>query len=416
MRRAVLCLVLILLSAGGIARSTTLEEDFPLEGTMRLGPLRLRPFILIKDTGYDDNVFLENTRRVSDFTSTVEPGAKLLTLFADRAALLVEERLDYVWFAQTISQNHFNNNTRAQANFYLKRITLFGEVNLLSYRERPSTEIDFRIRRHENFFGAGIKYERPRSSLEARLGQDDYRYASGTPQGVGIPDALNRTETRLTLTGREKVLPKTTFLLEWEGRTIGFDEQAGQVKDSTARRISGGFEFDPTAFLRGSVKVGVESLRPDEENQRGFRGMVGEGNLLYRITGVTNLEGRGRRNTGFTVASGNVYFVDTAYGTTLTQFLAERVAAEVGADRERVDYPEVTTLCDLNAGSCASGSPGLKTGFRTDEMRSYFVGGSYRFSNQTRVGLRVGIWERDSTFDFLNRRRTTAQVTYTYNF
>ncbi len=58
----------------------------------------------------------------------------------------------------------------------------------------------------------------------------------------------------------------------------------------------------------------------------------------------------------------------------------------------------------------------IECGLRVDEVRSYFVGGSYRFSNLTRVGLRVGIWERDSTFDFLNRRRRTAQITYTYNF
>lgn len=409
MRRKILCTALLLAWGWGWASARTLEEDFPLEGTVRVGPFRVRPFLLVKDTGYDDNVFLDNTDRVSDFTSTVEPGFKLLTLFRDRAALSVEERLDYVWFARTTSQNHFNNQARARANFYFKKVTLFGEAQALSFRERPNTEIDFRIRRHENSLGGGVRYERPRSSLEARLGVDDFRFASGTEEGRNIPDFLNRLERRATLTGRQKILPKTTFLAEWEGREIVFDEPQGKVKDSTARRISGGFEFDPSAFLRGTVKIGVESLDPDDPAREGFRGRVGEGTLLYRLTGATSLEARGRRSTGFTIAQDNVFFVDTGYGATLRQRLAGRVAAEFGRDIQKVDYPESTAAFDPESGT-------LETGFRTDRVRSYFVGGSYRFSNLTQIGLRLGTWRRDSTFDSLDRRRRTAQVTYTYNF
>jgi hypothetical protein len=127
------------------------------------------------------------------------------------------------------------------------------------------------------------------------------------------------------------------------------------------------------------------------------------------MTGRTNLEGRGKRSTGFTIAPNNVYYVFTGYGATLTQFLTDRVAGEVGGDRQRVDYPELTSQLDLDTGV-------LVDGFRTDHLHSYFVGASYRFNNQARLGLRVGRWRRLSTFDFLDRRRNTAMVTYAYNF
>ena len=58
----------------------------------------------------------------------------------------------------------------------------------------------------------------------------------------------------------------------------------------------------------------------------------------------------------------------------------------------------------------------LVSGKRVDDIRSYFVGGAYRFSALTRMGLRLGVWERSSTFEFLDRHRFTAQVTYAYNF
>ena len=88
---------------GHLTLAATLEEDFPLEGTFRAGPVRLRPFFLIKNTGYDSNVFLSANEQVSDFTSTLGPGLKLLTLFGDRGALLLTQELDYVWFAQYTS-------------------------------------------------------------------------------------------------------------------------------------------------------------------------------------------------------------------------------------------------------------------------------------------------------------------------
>lgn len=401
-----------MLCAGGTARPATQEQDFPVEGMVRWGPFRVRPYILLKDTGYDDNVYLDETEPVSDFTSTVEGGIRLITFFSDRAALQVEERLDYVWFAQSTSENHFNNAFRGRANFYLKKLTLFADLQSISLKERPtSVEYDFRIRRTERSLGAGVKYERPRSSLSVRLGKDRYIYSSDTPEGERVPEVQNRVEDRLTVTARKKLLPKTTFLLEWEARGIAFDEPAGQARDSQARRLSGGFELDPSAFLKGTVKIGVENLRPDLERYQDFHGLVGEGALLYRMTARTNLEGRGRRNIGFTSAYNNVYYVHSGYGTTLTQFLAARVAGEIGLDREKIEYPEITMQYDPETGQ-------YSTGFRTDEFRSFFLGASYRFNNQARVGLRLGGWRRTSAapFGFLDRRRNTAMVTYSYNF
>jgi hypothetical protein len=410
MRRILAGIALLLLGAAALARAGTLEQDFPLEGMIHWGPFRVRPYLLLRDTGYDDNVFLDDVNPVGDFTSTGEAGIRLITFFSDRAALEAEERLDYVWFAQTTSQNHFNNAFRGRTNFYLKKLTLFADLQSFSVKERPTTaEFDFRIRLNERLFGTGVKYERPRSSLELRLGRDRYRYISDTEEGESIPPAQNRVENRLTITGREKPLHKTTFLMEWEGRGITFDDPEGQIRNSQARRISVGVELDPSAFLRGVVKLGVENMRPDEPQFEAFRGLVGEAALLYRMTGRTNLEGRGRRNTGFTSVVNNVYYIDTAYGGTLTQFLAARVAGEVGMDREEVEYPEVTQQFDPETNL-------LETGLRTDDIHSYFVGASYRFNNQARLGLRVGKWRRISTFDFLDRRRNTAMMTYVYNF
>jgi hypothetical protein len=413
--------MLLVLSAFGAAGATTLQDDFPVEGTFHWGPFRVRPSFQLKETGYDSNVFLEDGTPTSDFTSTPEVGVKMFSLFRDRGALQIEELLDYVWYAENTDLNHFNNLTRSRGAYYMKRGLVFADFQFLSVRERPSTEIDYRVRRREKMLGTGWRFVWPHSTLQFRLGRDVYDYESGTEAGQNIPPALNRVEKRVTVTGTKQLLPKTTGLLEWEGTRIDFEQEPTATiadSDSSARRFSGGLQFDPSAFVKGTLKIGVKRLQPDSDSRKGYEGLVGDAALLYRITGLTGLEMRWRRGVEFTIATNNLYYLDRAYGATLTQKLAERVAGEIGIDRQRIDYPFLTTACDPDLGGCGIGQPGLVSGFRVDELRSYFGGASYRMSNLARIGLRVGVWERGSTppFDFLDRHRLTAQVIYAYNF
>jgi hypothetical protein len=414
-RRIVLLSFLLALAPLGEAMAATLEQDFPTTGTFRWGPFRVRPFFLLRATGYDSNVFLEDGTATSDFTSAPELGIRLFSLFKNRGVVQVEEILDYVWFAHNDELNHFNNAFQARAAYYMKRGLVFAELRTLSLRERPSTEIDYRIRRRERIFGAGWRFVWPRSSLQFRLGRDNFDYEPGVEAGQNVPVALNRLEKVITITGSKRILPKTDFLMEWEGRRIDFDSESlipTEDDDSSSRRFSVGFLFDPSAFIKGSLKVGILRLEPDNHADDGYDGPVGEAVLLYRLTGLTTLEMRAQRQALFTTALNNVYLLDQGYGATLTQAVADRVAAEIGIDREKVTFPNETQTCITvgpNEFEC-------ETGMRTDWIRAFFAGAYFRMSNLSRVGLRVGQWERDSTFEFLNRHRMTVQVIYSYNF
>ncbi|HEV8377196.1 MAG TPA: outer membrane beta-barrel protein, partial [Candidatus Polarisedimenticolia bacterium] len=336
-RRISLSLLLALFAFGGTG-AATVQDDFPVEGTFHWGPFRVRPTFQLRDTGYDSNVFLEDGREISDFTSTTQGGLKMFSLFRDRGVIQVEEVLDYVLYAQNGSLNHLNNLTRSKGAYYMKRGVVFAEFQYLSVRERPSTEIDYRVRRRESMLGTGWRFVWPHSSLQFRLGRDVFDYESGVEAGQNIPPALNRVEKRITVTGTRQLLPKTTGLLEWEGTRIDFDKEPTDIEldsDSSSRRFSGGLQFDPSAFIKGTLKVGVKRLEPDSRTREGYEGIVGDVALLYRFTGLTSLELRGRRGVEFTIASNNLYYLDRSYGATLTQKLADRVAGEVGIDRQR---------------------------------------------------------------------------------
>ncbi len=408
-RRVIPIFVCLVFALAPRAYAGTLEEDFPTLGTVRWGPFRARPYFMIKNMGYDSNVFLEDGSPTSEFTSTGEAGLRLFSLFGQRGVIQMEEIFDYVWYQDNADLSHFNNAFQGKGAYYMRRGRAFAELRLLSVEDRPSSEIDYQTRRSERSFGTGWEFVWPHSSLRFRLGQDHFDYQPGSDDGQNIPLALNREEKRVTITGSKRILPKTDFLLEWEGRRIDFTEPPGEPSDSRSRRISAGFNFDPSAFIRGSIKVGWQDLEPDNELLAGYAGVVGDAILVYRFSGHTALEMRGLRQTGFTTAVNNIYYLETGYGATLTQALGDRVAGEVGINRGRVDFPRSTLAFD-------SGNDELVSGHRVDDIRAYFVGASYRYSSLSRLGLRFGVWERSSTFDFLNRHRFTAQMIYAYNF
>ena len=419
MRRVVLFLILLALASHGGALAATLQDDFPTVGTFHWGPFRVRPFFLLKGLGYDSNVFLEDATATSDFAAAPEVGIRMFSLLRNRGVVQIEELLDYVWYATNADLNHFNNAFQARGAYYMRRGYAFAELRTLSLKERPSSEIDYRIRRRERLIGAGWRFVWPKSSLQFRLGRDLFDYEAGTEAGQSIPPALNRVEQVITVSGTKRIRPKTDLLLEWEARQIDFTEAAGSFNDSRSRRLSAGFQFDPSAFIQGAVKVGLQNLVPDDPSREGFHGPVGEGILIYRVSGRTSFEMRARRAVQFTTAPNNIYYTDQGYGATLTQALSDRVAGEIGIDREKIEFPVETTVCNPDLGSCDQLSdPGFVTGFRTDKIPAYFAGASYRMSNLSKIGLRVGVWERNSAppFEFLNRHRLTAQVIYAYNF
>ena len=408
-RRALPILVCLVFALAPRVDAGTLQEDFPTLGTFHWGPFRARPYFMIKNLGYDSNVFLQDGTPTSDFTATAEAGVRLFSLFRQRGVLQVEEVFNYVWYEQNGELDHFNNLFQGKGGYYMRRGRVFAEARLLSVEERPTSEIDYQIRRRERLLGGGWEFVWPHSSLRFRMGRDHFEYEAGNETGQNIPPALNRLEKRVTITGSKRILPKTDLLLEWEGKRIDFTEPAGEPSESRSRRISTGLNFDPSAFIKGSIKVGWQNLEPDNELLQGFAGVVGDGVLIYRFTGHTALEIRGRRQTGFTTAVNNIYYLETGYGATLTQAIADRIAGELGIDRGKIDFP-VPTLAFDEEGNV------LVSGHRVDEIRAYFIGASYRYSPLTRFGLRLGVWERDSTFDFLNRHQFTAQVIYAYNF
>jgi hypothetical protein len=430
---AALCAAALLLGGAGIVPAAEdSDPDFSLENTIQAGPFHLAPFFVIKDLGYDDNVRLGANRRFGDYTLTVGPGARAVVPFGRRAAFSAWDEIDYAIFARESDLNHVNNSIRTKLHVYLRDVTLFVDGQQDSSRERPNTEIDFRIRATTTQGRFGLSW-RPstRGRLDLYTGRTGFRYHAGkteiseggdpVPAGLGqiITNSLQRQETILALEGRLQIRPRTTFLLDARAGRIEFTN-ATPNRDSSSASFMGGLEFDPSGSVRGFVKLGYKHLSPNRDSVDGFSGLVADASVSARVLGRGEIRAGFQRNTGFSILGNNLFYVADARAIAYEHYFNSRISVEVGRKLENVELPLRVTNPETCRREASPADPNTLVWVCDEEVRRDHVTTDtlavrYRLGPSLRVGLAIGRWGRDSTFgaEDANRGTITTLVEYT---
>src|SRR5687767_8145030 len=99
---AAVCLLTFALPASSAAQPTwsSRVDEVRKEVRLRAGPFYLKPNLLLKDLGTDDNVFNASGDQRSDFTFTVAPSTDVFVPMARRALFKTTVATDLVWFAK----------------------------------------------------------------------------------------------------------------------------------------------------------------------------------------------------------------------------------------------------------------------------------------------------------------------------
>lgn len=387
------------------------DPDFSLEQTVKAGPFHLAPFLIIKDFGYDSNVKLGTVRETPDVTLTVGPGARAVMPLGRAAALAIWDEMDFALFAHESDLTHVNNALRAKVHGYARELILFADGQRDWYRERPSNEIDYRIRTINSRGRFGTTwFPSTRGSLGVYYGINDYHYDPENPEDIpgldtdliaqNIANTLERHESGLGFEGRLKIRPRTTLLLESRGGWIDFDLAAPQ-RDSSAVGSMIGLEFDPAGALRGYAKLGRKHLAPENDSIDGYSGLIADSALSLRIMERGNLRLGYRRNTEFSVLGDNLFYVVDEGALSWEHFINSRFSLELGRRMSNIDYP---IDIDIMPGA------GEDLRHRTDDITHDTATVRYRMGPEMKVGLTVGRWRRDSTFDWQDATRTTVTM------
>ena len=393
-------------AAGSPAAPPPADPDLSTEGMRRAGPFHLRPFAVVKDVGYDDNIRFEAQTAEGDNTATAGAGIDALLLAGDRGGLRLFQELDYVAFQKNTDLDHWNGAARARGVFLTRGTVLSLEERYTSDRERPTSEIDERVRRHNNALTAGLStIQRGRLGLKSYLRDERIDYTSDDPSVGDIGALLDRDETTLSVIGEMRLLPKTTFTLEGAVSRIAFDD-TGEARDTRKRALLPGLRFDPSAAVQGDLRAGPLVLTALDRDGSDYRGVVGDGHLTARLGRAARLKTGFGRNLEFSTLQNNLFYVGSLWSAAYEQFFSRRISGEISYGRGLNHYP--------NAVPSAADPAVLLV--RDDHLTTYQATVRYRTNPQMTIAISASRLRRDSTDDFYDRTRGFYSFGTTYSF
>jgi len=374
---------------------------------LHAGPFYVEPTVLLKELGVDTNVFNQAGDSQADFTMTVAPQAAVAVPFGNRALVKSLLATDLVYYAQYASERSVDPQAAVRAELYANRLTFYAEEAYLNTRERLNYEIDLRARHLQNELSGGVAVRattRLTVDLAARLGRirfdgDDYF------GGQRLKETLDRDTRVYSATARHRRNGLTTFGLRSEVQTDRFP--LSPVRDTDSFRVMPGVELRPRALLNGSAWVGYRRFEPKAAALPPRAGLVSQLSLSYTLLGATVFGVTYDRDYQFAYEARTPYFVDNSVGVFVRRAISARADVRVNVTRHRYGYQTLLTDPILTG-------PGSE---RVDTTDNYGVNVGFRVRRQTRAGLGLSYWTRDSTgLDFRNYKGLRIGLTMDHEF
>lgn len=371
------------------------------QAAWRFGPLRIQPLIIIRDAGYDSNIYY-HPEAVSDFWLTAGPGADAYFMLKKRLIVHLFESPQYVYFFKTERERTWNNYLNGEVSLSFNRFLLTAGGALNRARERWNTEIDIRPRRNEKKGFLSLLYQRSyRVSFEVTATRIDYRYESIEYNSVNLGERLSHLETFWSGKFYYRLNPRVQFFLEGEWGNYDFDNPASPG-DSRSRAIYSGFEFSPDGRIRGRLRIGHKNFDTLEEGRPDFRGLVGDTSVSWTLFRPLVLRGSYRRDVNFSIWSQNPFFVGNSWsaGGSL-YFFRKKIRLDYTHNRLRNDYP---------LGEVPGSEP------RRDNYTLNSVALYIRIKKTVGLGLSGGLWTREINVLNWDAERKFLGLNLTYEF
>lgn len=376
-------LLLLLTAAPARAQSSGGVEP----GTVKIGPVTIRPTFMIRNVGRDNNVFNETVNPKKDFTMTISPTAEAV-FQPRRLKLTYTQATDYVYFKTYKSERGTNQASSARADLDLGVLQPYIGTVGANTRARLNHEIDVRARHDDRTYLAGVT-AKVLSQTSVTLGvrrftttferNDDCAAAAQTCfRGQSLADSLNSRLDSIEGNVRVALTPLTSV-----GIQVAKERQTFEVareRDSDTRRITPVITFSPLGLLNGSVAIGHRKFTARDPRTRPFSGLV-----VAAVVGVTlfddhRIDASVNRDLTYSYDRDTPYFVGTSANVTWTFAVAGPFDVRGSVTRDRMRY-------DSTTGTAAT---------QFDNFEEYGLGIGVRVRRRLRLGVQGDYIRRDS--------------------
>ena len=393
----------MVLGAGGAARAqpATPMPDASAPARVQLGPIGLRPALILREIGYDSNVLNEKTGDQGDFTATLGARLDVGTRFRQISAVY-NTFYEYLYFKELASERGSNRGAEGRVDFLLGRLRPHVLAGIRSSHDRPSAEIDARALRRLSSIGLGLAATvQSRTTLSIAYRRNATEYADDeTFRGVALADELNERAHSVAYGADFELSPLTTIAVHGEEVRERFT--LSPDRDADSHRYGVTALLNPLALISGRATVGVAAFRPASPLERDFTGLVAAVNVGYAFRGESRVGLTLDRDVRHSYVEDTPYYVATGMRLTYTQRLVRNLDGEVMAAWDRIVYE---TRLDATAPSS-----------QRDRVATFGGGVAMRLSDQTRVGLNFDHTSRASPVESREYSRGRLLATVTYGF
>jgi hypothetical protein len=365
---------------------------------VRMGPVSVRPTLILRDIGVDSNVFNESAVPQQDFTMTA--GAKVdVSMRLNRMLATYTSTYEYVYFDKFKSERGSNRGNEGRIDFLLGRLRPHAFASILDSHERPNSEIDARAHRRQSGYGAGfglLLFAHTSATAEYRKSAASYA-EDEVFDGVRLADVLNE-ETETITGGLElELTPLTSLSFNVEQIKDRFEREPS--RDADTRRYGVTVTFQPGALISGRAQFAYRDFQPANPEIPELSGLAAAVSLSYAFRDQTKVAGTFDRDIRYSYTDETPYYLSTAGRVTVTQRIFGPVDVQVMGGAERLEYEALAS------------NP---TASRGDTLRTFGGGLGYRLSDNSRLGINFDNTERSSPVEErrYTRRRIFASLTY----
>ena len=394
----VILLSAVLGPAAAAAQTYPAPPDTSEGARVRIGPVAVRPALIVRDVGVDSNVFNESGTPQEDFSATagakVDVGVRLNRLVASYTSTY-----EYIYFEKFAAERGSNRSSQGRVDFLLGRIRphVFGSI--LDSHERPNAEIDARAHRRQSGYGAGFgALLFARTSLTAEYRRSAASYADDEVfNGVRLADALN-ADTEIVTGGVElELTPLTSIAVTAEQHRDRFARSP--ARDADTRRVGAAVTFQPGALISGRVQVGYRAFEPRSGDVPRLTGVAAAVSVAYSFRDQSRVALTLDHDVRYSFDEQTPYYLSTAGRLTVTQRIYGPVDVQAVGGADRLAYEPRADAPDAG---------------RRDTLRVLGGGVGYRFAEHSRIGINLEHTERSSpvTERRYTRRRIVASLTY----
>lgn len=372
------CLALALTAMGTIAHSQetlliqpTLPDDFDrgrnigvLQRTrpdydptgVRFGSLVVLPQIAVSG-GYSDNLYYSKTDKKGDGFVDITPSVVVRSDWSRHSLTLRGE---------TTVERYFSESERNQTPWNLgalgaleigSSIRVLPEVQIGRQFETPfsgetsasTAVLSSYLRKYASL---RTEYEAGQTKLTLALDNSAYDFADVEFSDGTLTDQSDRDRDLLRVTGQAQYAftPSIAAYVQLGYTRTSYDNELLQSglsnRDSDGYRIIGGFNFDLSGFIRGSIGVGYVQ-RNFDTFYRKIDGFSAEGKLEYFPSEMTTVTLAVRRVIEDSSISANSGYFDNRASLAVDHELLRNLLLRLAGEYSHQDYIDLDSQADI---------------------------------------------------------------------